>query len=319
MTRVIASVFCIAALASCAKEAATSQEDGSETITPTAGMSVSAASVSRADLPAGPVAGPAFPNSTQNLFAVTAYQGSATPTSYNNTYFDNKAVESDGEGLLRFTDPQYYPADKGKLFFYAYSPVATGYEAGSGSTKPVVKWIFTGQEDIMYAEDVTGIGKAEAGAQQQQPDFTFSHLLKQVRFKLVKGAGFGDNIPATQISITNTRTQASLDLITGALSFSGDAKPLSITGEYYIQGPNEAQPIDKCLMCEPGTQLDIEIIAQDNLYKTSLTLASQTAGVTAGAAGVSHLVTLTFIGTLIQPEATIEPWIDAGETSGEIK
>lgn len=322
-TNIIASFLCLAALASCGKEeaATVSAPDGTQTaIVPTAGLSISATPSVRAALPGGPISGTTFPKSTEDLFAVTAYKGTAAPTSdYDKAYFDNEAVDSDAEGKLNFTNTQYYPADAEKLFFYAYSPVITdGYTAGTASGAPTVTWTINGTQDIMYAKAAEGIGKVSAGETQPQPEFTFGHLLKQVRFKLVKGEGFGDGIYASSVKITNCRTQASLNLMTGDLTFEGDAnQSIGFSGNYAIQ--KSGVEIGS-LLCQAGeTGLDIEIVAAGVTYKTSVTLTSSNTDITAGGAGVSHLVTLTFIGTQIVPSATITDWVDAGETSGTIQ
>lgn len=322
-TNIIASFLCMAALASCSKEESgiTPAPDGTRTaIVPTAGLSMSATPSVRAALPSGPVSGTTFPKSTEDLFAVTAYKGTAAPSSdYSNAYFDNQAVNSDAEGKLSFTNTQYYPANAEKLYFYAYSPVSTsGFTAGTASAVPTVAWTIDGTQDIMYANVVSGIGKVSAGTTQLQPEFSFNHLLKQVRFKLVKGEGFGDGIYASSVKITNCRTQASLNLITGALTFTGNAdQSIGFSGNYAIQ--KSGVEIGS-LLCQAGeTDLDIEIVAAGVTYKTSVTLTSLNTDITAGGAGVSHLVTLTFIGTQIVPSATITDWVDAGETSGTIQ
>lgn len=324
ITRIIAIFLALASLASCSKDdgnitSGDIQENGRTAIVPTAGVSMSAATTSRATLPEGPVTGTTFPKSTENVFAVTAYKGTAAPLSdYSNAYFDNQAVDSDAEGKLNFTNTQYYPADAEKLYFYAYSPVSTGYTAGTASGAPTVTWTIDGQQDILWAKADGGIGKVSAGTTQPQPEFTFRHLLKQVRFKLVKGEGFGDGIYASSVKITNCRTQASLNLITGALTFTGNAdQSIGFSGNYAIQ--KSGVEIGS-LLCQAGeTGLDIEIVAAGVTYKTSVTLTSSSTDITAGDAGVSHLVTLTFIGTQIVPSATITDWVDAGETSDTIQ
>lgn len=327
-TNILTMLLCTAAVcASCSKDdsgTAFLPDTTPSAIVPTAGMNISAAPSGRAALPEGPIKGTTFPKSTENVFAVTAYKGEAAPGSdYSNAYFNNAAVNSDADGKLNFTTAQYYPADAQKLYFYAYSPVSTtGYTQGTSSDAPTTKWTLTGKEDLMYASVTGGIAKAGAGAQQSQPNFTFRHLLKQVRFKLVRGTGFGDNISAERISITNCKTAASLNLITGKLDFTGEASNLSLPRTegttYPIAGSEAATEIDDCILCEPGADLNIEVVAQGITYKTNVTLTGGD-GATAGGAGVSHLVTLTFIGTLIEPDATIVNWVDAGETTGEIK
>ena len=255
------------------------------------------------------------------MYKRQAYKGTAAPSSdYSDAYFNNETVNSDAEGKLSFTNTQYYPADAEKLYFYAYSPIvgAGDYTAGTASAAPAVAWTIDGTQDIMYANVVSGIGKVSAGTTQPQPEFSFNHLLKQVRFKLVKGEGFGDGIYASSVKITNCRTQASLNLATGALTFTGNAdQSIGFSGNYAIQ--KSGVEIGS-LLCQAGeTGLDIEIVAAGVTYKTSVTLKSTSTDITAGGAGVSHLVTLTFIGTQIVPSATITDWVDAGETSGTIQ
>lgn len=327
-TRIIATFLAFAALASCSKDDSNItgggiKDNGRTAIVPTAGLTLTVAPMGRAALPEGPITGTAFPNSTEEVFAVTAYKGAAAPTGYNGAYFDNEAVDSDDAGKLNFGNTQYYPADaKEKLFFYAYSPVVgtEGYTAGTASDAPTVTWTIDGQQDILWAKADGGIGKVSAGETQPQPKFEFEHKLKQVRFKLVKGKGFSDNIEATSVQITNCRTQVSLDLVTGKLSFSGEAKQsVGLRGSYPIKIAYEAEEIGGVL-CQAGeTELQIEVVAQGITYKAAVTLQSNKEDVTAGDAGVSHLVTLTFIGTQILPTATITDWINVGETEGTIE
>lgn len=317
-TKIIAILLCMVALASCSKDdiGTPPAPDGTQAaIVPMAGVGMSATPTARASL-SGPVKGTTFPVSTENLFAVTAYKDQAPTSDYAGAYFDNKAVNSDSKGNLNFSDAQYYPADAQPLYFYAYSPVTAAYASGSGTDSPTATWEnLTGQEDIMYASVTTGIGKADAGVDQPQPAFEFRHKLKQIRFKLVQGVGFGDYIPARRISIMNCKTKASLDLITGELTFSGAAAPINLEGEFYIYEEDEAEEIAPVLLCEPGEDLVIEVLAEGLIYKTSFKLT----GNNAGGAGVSHLVTLTFVGTTIEPEVTIVDWIDVGEAEGTIK
>ncbi len=326
---VIASLLCTAALLSCSKEGSDitpAPDDTRAAIVPTAGLSMNATPSVRAALPSGPISGTTFPASTESVFAVTAYKGTAAPTSdYSSAYFDNEAVDSNAEGAespLSFTTAQYYPADAEKLYFYAYSPVSTSdYTAGTASAAPTVAWTIDGQQDIMWAKADGGIGKVSAGTTQAQPNFTFGHLLKQVRFKLVRGESFGDGLSATSVKITNCRTQASLNPITGDLTFSGDAdQSLELSGSFPIRTADQADQQIGSLLCQAGeTALDIEVVAAGITYRTDVTLKSNDSAVTAGGAGVSHLVTLTFIGTQIIPSATITDWVDAGETNGTIE
>ena len=334
-TRFLTVAACVALLVSCGKEDApvsvNGPEDGLRTaIVPKAGVSIIAAPESRADL-SGVVNGAYFPDSLDKVFAVTAYRGSAAPTSdFSGPYFSNQAVNSDSiptgsttGPVLCFASPQYYPANGDKLFFYAYSPVTGGtYTEGTSSVAPKVSWTLTGQQDIMAAQVTTGIGKSSAGTAQGQPNFTFAHKLKQVRFKLVQGRGFADDLSATSISITGCKYKASLDLVSGALSFEDDTTDFSLTGSFPIKkSTDNPQEIEGCILCEAGNSVTIKVVAAGITYpEVTLILQDKSGspGVSASAPGTSHLVTLTFIGTHIMPSASITQWVEAGEASGDI-
>ena len=334
-TRLLTVAACAALLVSCGKEDApvsvNGPEDGLRTaIVPRAGVSIIAASESRADL-SGVVNGAFFKDSLDKVFAVTAYRGSVAPsTDFSNPYFSNQAVNSGAilQGgasgpALSFANSQYYPANGDKLFFYAYSPVVGGaYTEGTSSAAPKVSWTLTGQQDIMAAQVTGGIGKSNAGTTQGQPNFTFAHKLKQVRFKLVQGEGFADNISASSISITGCKYKASLDLVSGALSFDDDTTAFSLTGSFPIKKTTDnPQEIEGCILCEAGNSVTIKIVAAGITYpEVTVTLQDKTGTptVSASAPGTSHLVTLTFIGTHIIPTTSITPWVEAGGASGTI-
>ncbi|MDR2129859.1 MAG: fimbrillin family protein, partial [Odoribacteraceae bacterium] len=224
----VGALICAATVVSCVKAAGNlplvTPGEGRAAIVPVAGVTAARAS-SRGDLSSGPVTGSAFPANTSKLFAVTAYAGpAATPPAnvpQSTAYFDNQAVGSDPESKLSFTDPQYYPPSSDvKLYFYAYSPLIGGtYTPGNGSTvAPAVTWDLDGQQDVMYASVTSGIGKEEGT--QTHPEFGFQHLLARVQFKLVQGTGFGGGINVTEINLNALNTRASLDLVTGALTWT---------------------------------------------------------------------------------------------------
>lgn len=309
IANIIAPVLFAAALVSCGKERPEPATSGRTAVVPAA--SLDAAPASRANL-SGPVIGTTFPESTENLFSVTAYKRGDESGPYE-PYFDNEAVKSDDNGRLRFHNFLYYPFDPvWKLYFYAYSPSAEEYIPGTFEDGPTVAWTIDGQQDIMYARDLTGIGRAVSGV-QPQPEFEFRHLLKQIRFRLVRGAGFSDNISSTSIKIINCRTRASLNLATGELTFSGDYdQSVTLAGNCAIHLPEQAV-VFGILMCEDTDKLDMQIEAAGVTYNTTVALER--------GAGISHQVSLTFEGTQIIAEASVAEWVDVGriEASEYIK
>lgn len=319
-TKITPFILMLALLASCGKDESPdlpnqgTAPDGTRTaIVPTAILSVDASSMSRAL--SGPVTGDKFPNGTEDLFAVTAYKGAAAPTTnYSGAYFDNAAVRSDNAGVLSFSAPRYYPPGAEKLYFYAYSPVsAGGYAAGTAGAAPTVTWTIDGQQDIMWAKEVTGLGKASAGA-QPQPAFTFTHKCKQVRFFVKRDRNFPAGDALTSLKITGAKTTAVLDLNTGDAVFGGSGEIPVFDGSMTMT-ETAAQAGDP-VMFEPGQTFTVEAAAGGAVFSdVRITLS----GDDAGQAGKNYKVTLTFHREEITASAAVVPWADGGEgTTGDI-
>ncbi|MDO4164765.1 MAG: fimbrillin family protein [Bacteroides sp.] len=330
-------LFCACTLTACTQEETltTTDDDALSAVIPTAGL-VDAISVDTRAL-SGPVT--SFPTNTDEVFAVTAYKSASAPDATSGfdfgsgVYFENLAVNSGNSGIFSLASPQYYPIDREGLYFYAYGPVATaattagadGYAAGNGTTHPTVTWTIDGSQDIMYANVTTGIRKKSTeGEVQEQPDFTFAHLLKRIRFKLIKGPGFGDKLNATSISLTRCRTQATLDLISGELTFAGEETSLSLTGTFPINPETSANELSSNLLCQSGETLYLSVdVDNGQTYEKVIDLndaENSDEQITPGGAGVNYLVTLTFLGTAVLPQVTIaEAWEYGGEASQTIQ
>lgn len=240
--------------------------------------------------------------------------------------FENEPADVKG-GVPTLRNPKYYPPHVSgrKLRFHAYAPATNGtYNNGNGENPPTVDYTITGQEDIMTAtvtQPDDGIGGAAPGEKQQQPSFRFHHLLKRVTFKLVKGEGFASNINASTIRIADCRTKARLDVVTGELAFEGEATGhVQMTGTWTIKPPEEALELPNVhLLCELGKDLTVEVVVAGVTYHAELELTSTDPDTEAGAAGVSHLVTLTFKGTEVDATGSIVPWEDVGSADGVIR
>ena len=197
------------------------QEVSRTAIVPTA--VVNALETSRANSLSGPLQGTSFPQSTDNVFAVTDYcTTTSSPTSisgfdYGVAYFHNEPVNSNANGELSFNIEQYYPT-VGRLYFYAYSPVMpemttdTGYQNGSAVGAPTVTFdISGGLKDILWARHDDGIELAGPGVTQPQPSFKFAHKLQQLQFKFVKGGDFPSGCKVSAIHIQGNPKDASDD------------------------------------------------------------------------------------------------------------
>ena len=305
-------------LCSCSKEPAESFAGGDPTSPIIPGAEVAMTVETKADL-SGVVSGTAFPASTDKVFSVVGYSGTAAPTSWSSPYIANVAVNSGVGSALSFATAQNYPANGDKVYFYAYSPLSGSYAAGSGSTAPAVSWTITGQQDIMWAKVDQGIAKNPVPANQQQPAFTFTHLLKQVTFKIVKDNTFEDNIKLTSLKIIGAKTVASLALNTGTLSWNSATDDLTAynntTGQAITATATAVGANGSPVMLEPGTSFKVRAVAGGVTYAdVTVTLG----GSNAGQAGVSHEVTLTFKRNAIVPTATITNWTNGTAGNADV-
>lgn len=272
----------------------------------------------------GNVDGNAFPVNTDDVFAVTAFV-SDNPDGDSTPYFHNASVNCNEQGICLFSPNKYYSPNK-IHYFYAYSPVKYGNPVYNDLSKdnrlPTVTFSIDGQQDIMWAKDDSGIIVAKGSETQQHPKLQFKHLLKKIRFKFIQGVGFASNIDVTTVRIVNLHEHLSLNLKTGVLKAEGDQ-----TGTVEIHGTWAINPKDisvelpnLCLMCEPGDIISIEIFANQYKYEIKdLKLASDTDGIEPGGAGVSHLITVEFHATHIEPSSQITSFEEIeGEASGNI-
>ena len=311
-------------LVSCSKEPAetiTGGDGSASPVIPSAALSVDIGS--RADL-SGAVEGQFFGASLDKVFAVTAYRGSAAPTTdFSGPYFSNQAVNSGtipqggtSGPALSFANSQYYPANGDKLFFYAYSPVTGGtYTEGTSSVAPKVSWTLTGQQDIMAAQVTGGICKVGVGETQGQPAFAFAHKLKQVKFKIRHdNSTFEDNIALDKLVITGAKKTATMDLSSGAVTFGTDTCSFTV----YDKGEGSgiaitatAAEAGSAVMFEAGRSFTFQATAGGVTYNT----VTVDLGENSGTAGTSYTVTLTFQRSAIVPAATVTAWVQGSDNN----
>lgn len=246
-----------------------------------------------------PVTGTSFPATATNIFRLTAFQGTAVPTNYTTTYFDNIQVNSSSSTLSLATD-QYYPTNGDKVYFYAFAPEATSVVAGNGTTAPVAKYTINGTQDIMAAKHVTGIAKAVTS--QPQPALPFTHKLKQLNFKIMRDGSFLDGKAVTSIIITGAKTNALLNIITGDLTWEATTGNITV-GAASTNITTTATTFGSPVMIEPGASFNMTIVADGVTYTTSVSGLSDS-----GAAGKSYLITLTFKRQGIIPTSSITDW-----------
>lgn len=214
---------------------------------------------------------------------------------------------SESGGKVLFNPVQFYPAENGKVSMVAYHP-ATGGTLANG----IVTYSddsMTGQQDLMYAPVVSGSKDAKITA-----PVNFSHKLAQLRFKLVQGVGFPDDLPVTSISVEGTAKPLTLNVTDGTLTFAAATSGLTVFDNGNYQPVTAGTEVVECLLVQPGVSFTLTVTLQDG---TSLAGIPVTAFTTE--ASHSHLVTLTFVQGAISVTAEIAEWVDGTETDGKVQ
>lgn len=302
-------------------------------IMPTATLNA-AQTISRAGELSGPVSGPAFPKDTKNVFAVTAYKGNSVPSQKDHgfAYFHNEPVNSSSiEGKMVFNNPQYYP-DKGKLYFYAYSPVrkeATpdiGYKRDN-PTGPTVTFKITEEPtDILWANNDKGIAISSRDnvGKQEQPTLNFKHKLQQLQFKFTKDASLKENCQVKEICVTGNpseednklKNMATLNLMDGSMTYEGENTEYKLKDLLYdVKTVDDAKEIEKCLIIRPIRNIKLTITYETNSGDGTTSTRTFTKNVTLDGAqtdrgGMNYLLTINFPSRSSEPNVvvSVEKW-----------
>ena len=327
MKKIFVSIVALAALAGCSKEEAGFPENDNNNQTDRVAIAPCAA-IENNVVSSAAVEGDKFTAGT-DVFRLCAFlSGDVAPTDWSvaagTEAFENLQVNCSDAGTLALSEAKFYPptgTSAQKFWFYAYAPSTNGtYTKGNGADKPSVSYTITGQEDIMIGKvtNDNGIGGAVKGADQKQPAFNFTHLLKKVTFKVKAGDTFdaGSNTTVSQIVVKNVKTSAVLNVVDGTLAFSGNADQSLTLADDNTTITTEGASVPGCLMFEPGATFTVSVTAGGVTYADATVTLT---GTDAGKAGVSHEVTLTFHRSGITPTAAITDWIKGDDAGVDIQ
>lgn len=256
----------------------------------------------------GPVVGKTFSPNSEKIFGVTAFVGNSVPTSWApNTRVNNASVNTDSKGAPYFDTLLYYPREQ-KFYFYAYSPmVHCEYNDGDANHHPTITYQLTGREDILWTKNETGIGMMTE-ATQTHPNFVFKHKLQRVVFSIKRTAQTSASTTLSEIRLLNQKTKATLNLITGDVTFEEDADNKSLSINYEYQPTTDPFQIPYDFMFEPGiTKLDLVFVIDGTNYDVSVTLPDGNVGETR--AGYQHRIDVTISrSTLSVGEPVLVDW-----------
>lgn len=210
--------------------------------------------------------------------ATTRFKASSTPSS-----------------ALSFSPQQYYPIDGTSIYIKGY------YPSGSITGNVVTFSGAAGTNDVMVTAQATGTRAAITPL-----NFVFNHLLAQLQFKFVAGAGYDPTGKTVKSVVVKTQQiPSTLDLNTGTVGYTaGDA---TITGNYAISvaGSTAAD----CPMVKPGEVVVLSVTNSDNITYPDISFT--TAQLTT-LAGNSHLITITFSHKEITATVSVTDWVPGG-------
>lgn len=218
-------------------------------------------------------------------------------------------------GAVTFTaGTLYYPINKDeKSFLVGYYPESIGTHANG--TVTIGDAQFTGQEDIMFAAELSGSKNAPIGKA------LFQHQLSQLKFTLTKGDGFDDTNKVKTITVKGTCKPTALNLKTGKLTYAPTPSPLIITD---ANGITVSQAGTECtqtvlIQAVEASDADLTIKLDIELSDGSKIEDVEVSGITKPTASQSHNVTLTFKQKEISATADISPWTDGTAGTGTVE
>lgn len=242
-----------------------------------------------------------------SLYAYTDAWG-ATSDGYSDiTNIATKAVKSGAITIGDGTATYYYPTNDTEVKFYGYAPRIENPTTGD-KVAPTLTWTITGKEDITYA---TATGKRST-ASTNVPNLNFKHLLTKLNFKVDKvNEGFPANITLTSITINGAKTNATLDITSGTLTFND-----AITGNLsatITETPTIAANAELgSIMLAPGsTSYSITVVTSSGTYN-DITISignSKTFD-----AGSQYDILLTFSPKQMSGTAEMTDWTSSSES-----
>lgn len=226
-------------------------------------------------------------STTNGNYAVNAWGASVR--------FKASAVPTTG---LSFLPQQFYPINGDSIYIKGYYPAGTlsaGIVTFSGPG---------GANDIMITGQAVGTRAATSPL-----SFVFTHLLSQLQFRFVAGAGYnpaGKTI--TRVVIKNQQIATTLNLSTGIVgNIAGND---TITGAYTIAA-TAGLPTAFAIVA-PGVPIILSVTNSDGITYPDITFDTATL---LTLAGNSHLITLTFSSKEITASVSVTDWVTGGTGS----
>lgn len=219
---------------------------------------------------------------------------------------------NESDGAIEWANAYSYPQETNRYVkFCAYHPYAPAANPASGNyvemntgRAPLLHFTLTGGEDVMCAAPVIG------SRGQDPTPLIFSHVLTQLRFKLVDSEGILKDTKVKTVVMNDVNTTSTMNIETGVL---GEwSTPATLNVQTQPVTVNRAVELEKAVMLQPEQATYAMTITTDNgTVYSGVKIKPDNDPVFK--AGKSYLVTLSFRNkTEIKSSVTVQPWILGG-------
>lgn len=218
------------------------------------------------------------------------------------------------DGAVTFTgDKPYYSTDDNiQSYLTAYYMDGKGTLTIKDGNVAIADADFTGQEDIMFADELSGSKNSPITAK-----VAFEHKLSQLKFTFKKGDGYDDSKTVKGITVKGTHKPTALNLKTGKLTYASTTSSLTVTDPTGTAVTEGGADWAKTVLIEAvetgGTALAIKLDIE--LSDGTIIPDVEVKSISEPGASQSHKVTLTFQQKSITANAEIAPWTPS-DTNG---
>lgn len=225
-------------------------------------------------------------------FVASATTGDYTTNAWTAT--GTFAASGTTPAAFSFSPAQYYPVNGDAIYIKGY------YPAGTISGKTVTYTTFDGTQDVMLSNQVSGT-KATAIPLA----FTFNHLLSQLQFNFVAGAGYDASKTVTSIVLRSQKTAKTLDVNSGLIA-SENIGDITLNGPFAISTGAGTVASSYPMVVSGATKVTVSVTTSDGFTYPDTDVTVTTV------AGKAHKLTLTFTPKAITATATVTPWDTSG-------
>lgn len=221
-------------------------------------------------------------------------------------------------GAITWRNAYSYPQETDRYVkFCAYHPYAPAARPASGNyvdakagQAPLLHFTLTGGEDVMHAAPVIG-------SREKNPDaLVFSHVLTQLRFKLVDTEGILKDTKVKTVVMNDVNTTSTMNIETGVLGEWSTPVSSLVVQDSDIKAGEELK--NKVMLQPEQPNFKLTITTDNGTQYSNVTVRPDKSDTFK--AGTSYLITLTFRNKEeIRAVAKVIPWEIGGYGEGIVQ